>query len=292
MKMMCELVVYGCVQPQHRTDDSSVIRLFNEVLSALRRLLAKPGVKKISYSILTMVLLVLTVNSVSAQNTDSKWNFLIEPYLMFPGMKGETAIRQLQPVEVDADANDVLGKLKFGAMLYAEATNKDWTISSDFIYMDLEQGVKTTRVITSGDLSVTQLALEFAGLKRLAPWMEAGIAGRIVSLQAGLNLETINGSSSESSSKIWLDPVIVLRLHGTVHDKWLLQFRGDFGGFGIGSDFTWQIQANIGYRFSKLFQTSIGYRIIAIDYEKGDGTDLFLYNINTFGPVVRLGFNL
>jgi hypothetical protein len=28
-----------------------------------------------------------------------------------------------------------------------------------------------------------------------------------------------------------------------------------------------------------------------VDYEKGSGQDRFLYDINTFGPVVRLGFN-
>jgi hypothetical protein len=56
--------------------------------------------------------------------------------------------------------------------------------------------------------------------------------------------------------------------------------------------FTWQVQGYAGYRFSKLFQTSIGYRIIAIDYDKGTGEDRFRYDMNTFGPNIRLGFNL
>ena len=76
-----------------------------------------------------------------------------------------------------------------------------------------------------------------------------------------------------------------------MHEKWLLQFRGDFGGFGIGSDFTWQLQAHAGYQFSKLFKLTACYRIIGVDYDKGSGQDRFVHDINTFGPVLRLGLN-
>jgi hypothetical protein len=71
----------------------------------------------------------------------------------------------------------------------------------------------------------------------------------------------------------------------------LLQFRGDIGGFGVGSDFSWQIQANAGYRFSKLFQATIGYRVIGINYDKGEGMDRFVYDVDTYGPVIHTGFN-
>jgi len=158
--------------------------------------------------------------------------------------------------------------------------------------MDLEQDVKTGLLINSGAVSAKQLAWELAWLKRIAQWLEVGVAGRIVSLESGLDLVTINGGESGSISETWFDPVVVVRSQGILQEKWLLQFRGDFGGFGIGSDFTWQIQANVGYKFSRLFQTSIGYRVIAIDYNNGDGADRFLYDINTYGPVVRIGFNL
>ena len=95
-----------------------------------------------------------------------------------------------------------------------------------------------------------------------------------------------------SLSRTWIDPIIIARATGDIDDKWLFIFRGDFGGFGVGSDFTFQVQGYVGYRFSKLFQTSIGYRVIGIDYDKGSGEDRFRYNMNTFGPNIRLGFNL
>ena len=73
--------------------------------------------------------------------------------------------------------------------------------------------------------------------------------------------------------------------------KWLFQLRADVGGFGIGSDFTWQGQADVGYRFSKLFQLGLGYRFIGIDYENGEGSDRFKYDVDTYGPVLRFGFH-
>jgi hypothetical protein len=51
------------------------------------------------------------------------------------------------------------------------------------------------------------------------------------------------------------------------------------------------MQAYAGYRFSKLFQATAGYKIISVDYNKGDGDDRFLFDMDTFGPVLRLGFN-
>ena len=86
--------------------------------------------------------------------------------------------------------------------------------------------------------------------------------------------------------------MLIARVKSKPGEKFIYTLRGDIGGFGIGSDFTWQIQAYAGYRFSKLFQLTGGYRVIGINYNKGTGEDRFLYDMDTFGPVVRFGFNL
>jgi hypothetical protein len=248
---------------------------------------------------LLMVLLVMGVTPCLAQETgqDKKWKFLIEPYMMFPSMSGETGIRNLPAVEVDANAGDIFSKLQFGAMLYLEARTDKWAITSDLLYMDLNQNATPTTIINAAEVSAKQLGYELAGLYRLAPFLESGLGLRLNSISAGLDItrnvvgggtETLNGSLSRT----WIDPILITRASTDINDKWLFIFRGDFGGFGIGSIFTWQVQGYVGYRFSKLFQTSVGYRIIAIDYDKGSGEDRFRYDMNTFGPNIRLGFNL
>ncbi len=239
-----------------------------------------------------IIVSLFLANAACAQEvTDKKWHYLGELYMMFPNMTGDIGVGNLPAVAVDAGAGDILGNLEMGAMLYFEATNDDWAISSDLLYMKLGQKASNEGLVTSGDVTMKQLAWEIAGLKRVAPWLDAGLAGRVVNLYTGLELETINEPREGSASKTWFDPVIVLRSNNVLKEKWLAQLRLDAGGFSIGSDFTWQLQANVGYRFSKLFQTTVGYRYIGIDYDKGEGADRFRYDIDTYGWVVRFGFN-
>ena len=250
-------------------------------------------VKKICCSLVILFALSLPSNDATAQDTNGKWNFLIEPYLIIPNMKGEVAVRRLPAVDVDADAGDIFGQLKFGAMLYLEAINpkNTWAFSSDLIYMDLEQGIESGLLINSGSISTKQVAWELAALARLAPWLDIGLGGRMVDLETAMQLQTINGNEAASIDKFWVDPIAIVRSQGVIQERWLLNFRGDLGGFGMGSDFTWQLQANAGYNVSQLFQVSAGYRLISINYNNGSGSERFVYDILTYGPVVKLGFN-
>jgi len=245
-----------------------------------------------SKKLLTIVGCLFFINAFAQEDiATKKWHYLGEVYMMFPNMNGETGVRELPTVSVDANVGDILGHLKMGGMFYLEATNDDWSISSDFLYMDLEQDAVPTTLITSGKVSMQQTAWELAGLKRVQPWLDLGLGARLVNLHAEIDLQTVINDRSASIDQTWVDPIIIARTQGFFTEKIYWQFRGDLGGFGIGSDFTWQAQANIGYRFSKLFQTSIGYRYIGIDYDNGEGSDRFIYDVDTFGAVLRLGFN-
>jgi hypothetical protein len=249
-------------------------------------------------SLFALLYVMISVNlyaqeKINIDEDHSKWNFVIEPYMMFPNMSGETGIGEVLPsVEVDANVGDIFGHLKFGAMLYAEAGNDKWTITSDLLYMKLEQDIKTNQFVTGGDITMQQLAWEVAGLRRVMPWLDAGIGLRLMSLDMEINATTLLNDRSASTNETWVDPIIVARTQGLINNKWIYKVRGDFGGFGIGSNFSWQLQADFGYRFSELFYTTLGYRIIGVDYDNGSGADRFLYDINTFGAVVRFGFNL
>jgi hypothetical protein len=241
---------------------------------------------------ITGLIFLIIYNFSHAQDGEkSRWHYLSEVYLMFPGMNGNITVAELPPVEVDASVGDIFSKLKMGAMFYFEATNDNWAISSDLLYMKLGQDISERIIITGGDVTMKQFAWEIAGLKRITPWLEGGLGGRLLNLYSGLNIETINEPREGSASKTWFDPIIIVRSQGAIKEKWLLQFRGDIGGFGLGSDFSWQIQANVGYHFSKLFQTTIGYRFIGINYDKGEGRERFQFDVDTSGLVIRLGFN-
>ncbi|MFB3390216.1 hypothetical protein [Flavobacterium sp. LAR06] len=252
---------------------------------------------------LFLIIIFLTANGIAQQSISkqteglqNKWNFLLDPYVMFPNINGTTAVSTLPEVQVDANPGDIFDQLNMGAMLYFEASDDRWSFSSDLLYMNLKQGVKSGAIIQSGEIEAKQLAWELTAMRRVLPRLDAGIGLRLNSMAIGIDLirNTVGGSTTISKSAVetWVDPILVVRFKSDPSTNFLYQFRGDIGGFGIGSDFAWQLQAYVGYRFSKLFQITGGYRIIGMDYDKGNGEDRFMYKMDTFGPVVRFGFSL
>jgi hypothetical protein len=243
--------------------------------------------------------LCTTVNNpASAQDSTKvkKWNFLTDVYIMFPYMDGEIGKGNLITVPVDASPGDIFSKLKMAAMLYFEAKTDKWAITSDLVYMNLNQEVTPGTLLHSGNVTAKQFVWEPAGLYRIFPFLEIGAGGRLNNIATDIDVrrnvlpagtEQVTGSAS----KTWFDPIIIARLSADIKDKWLFQLSGDLGGFGVGSDFTWQLQAYTGYRFSRLFQLTAGYRFLATDYDKGADTERFIFKVNEFGPVIKLGFN-
>jgi len=259
----------------------------------------KEGRLKVLNTTLAFIVLVsLNFGQVSAQepSKEKKWNFLTNVYLLMPNISGETGVGNLLSVPIDANPGDIFSKLKIGGMLYLEARNKRWAITSDLVFMNLNEEVTTGKLFESGEVTGKQLIWEAAGLYRILPFLEVGAGTRLNNVQVAIDARrnAFPAGTTEvtgEASKTWVDPILITRLTTDIHDKWLFQFRGDLGGFGVGSDFTWQLQGYAGYRFSKLFQVTAGYRIISIDYDKGAGKDRFVFNVDEFGPVVNFGFN-
>ncbi len=238
---------------------------------------------------------------VSAQifnDSSHKYKLYVEPYLMFTSMSGTTAIGNLPPTFICIPASKVFSYLKIGGMLYAEVHNDKLAFTSDLFYANLSQDASSKNNIISGTANLKQFLWELEGLYRLNPWLEVGVGARINDITSGVNINynpPLGGSTRPGSAQIsntWVDPLIVTRLKTVIHDKWLLQLRADMGGFGIGSQFAWQLQPDIFYRASKLLELGIGYRVISMNYNNNkSGSDYFLYDMEEYGPQIRIGFN-
>jgi len=258
---------------------------------------------RIKFLLACVVLAGLSMfNRVEAQNTSAaprmnRWHFIVEPYLMMPSINGSVGFGNIPGTSICIPASEVFSHLNFGAMLYAEAHNEKFAISSDFIYASLYQGASSKNGILNGQAGIKMVIEELAGLYRVSPWAEFGLGARIVGMESTLDVNVdstlITGAHRRSAGKssVWVDPILIMRLTGTINEEWLLQLRADAGGIGIGSQFTWQIHPIIAYRFSRLFQLGLGYRILSFDYNKGSGADQVVYDIDLYGPEIRLGFN-
>ena len=98
---------------------------------------------------------------------------------------------------------------------------------------------------------------------------------------------------AKSGALQWVDPVIGLRARHEFAPGERFETRGDIGGFGAGSKFSWQVYGGYSRDFDvkglKL-TGSVGYRALSVDYSR-TGSDGRQDGINAIlhGPVMSLG---
>ncbi len=254
--------------------------------------------RQLFQSLIILSVFTILAGKCLAQNKDGKWKYTLQPYIMFPNLNGTVGLSDLPDADVKANPGDVFSHLKIGAMLYFEAYNDKWAFSSDVLYMNLKKNVEGNKLVNYGEATSKQLAWEVAGMRKVIPWLELGAGLRLNSLNAGLNINVNSGVGGQTTNKVysgtktWVDPILVTRIKIPSKGRLSAQLRTDIGGFGIGSKFCWQAQLDGNYRVSKLLDIGLGYRFIGVNYDKGSGTERFLYNVDTFGPAIKFRFNL
>ncbi len=125
--------------------------------------------------LIALIAMLAVAPTVSAQSADDAWHYLVEPYVMFPNMKGTVGVGNLPNSDVNESPSDVFSHIQLGAMLYAEAHNGTWAITSDLLYMKLAESAEPTQLISYGRVTLKQLGWELAALYRLSPYLEAGL---------------------------------------------------------------------------------------------------------------------
>jgi hypothetical protein len=99
---------------------------------------------------------------------------------------------------------------------------------------------------------------------------------------------------ARSNDLEWVDPVVGGRVRHQIAPGKELRLEGDIGGFGAGSEFSWQVVGVYSFHtaiFGVPLHADLGYRALAVDYsERGrfgrDGLDIVQH-----GPVMGVTFN-
>ena len=73
-------------------------------------------------------------------------------------------------------------------------------------------------------------------------------------------------------------------------EAWTFNLRGDVGGFGVGSDFAWQLFPYVSWQFGERASMQAGYRAISMDYDEGSGLSEFKYDVVTQGAQLGVTF--
>ncbi len=208
-----------------------------------------------------------------------RWRFELTPYAWLAGVSGDVAV-QGKAESIDFSFNDMWDFRTWGMTIHSEAKKDPWSLIFDFKYTRRDQEEDTTRLETS-------------------TWLvEAGAAYTVIErfeVLGGIRYFDVNAEIKEDQvpvakgSEDWVDPIVGGRYTWPFARNWLFLVRGDVGGFGVGSDFGWNVITGVDYRVGDM-SFFFGYRAFGVDYSSGSGDDLFKYDVTRHGPGIGMTF--
>lgn len=234
-----------------------------------------------------------------------EWRFTIAPYVWAAGIDGDVGLFGREPVSIDVPFSDVLENLDVAAMGVAEAHNGTWGVLVDLNYVNLGAKRSLSRAISeqppvTADLRASVDVEEFIGTL-MGQWraldsetvsldLMGGVRYWHVDNEVTLRLKA-NGqevkSLSGSDGASWIDPMLGAKARIDTDTPVYFTGWGMVGGFGAGSELSWDVMGGVGYQWTENFSTVLGYRAIGVDY-RDDG---FTYDVIQSGAVLGGVFN-
>ena len=128
-------------------------------------------------------------------------------------------------------------------------------------------------------------AAHYALLER-APTIEVCAGARSCDVDLRLDSTIVPVATG---TRDWIDPLIGARATLPLSNNSYVITSGDVGGFSLGSDFCWSLEALVGIDlFVPRQRTALqfGYRALGIDYDAGAVGDEFVLDAVQHGPVL------
>jgi hypothetical protein len=254
---------------------------------------------------------------VEALPTPPSWSFRFVPYGWLTSLNGTQTVRG-RSVRVDAGFLDIIEKSDTLVALMGdfEARNGPLALLGNMVWskIGVEGGNVRSRALAPGmtralgtslgldiEMAIAEVGAAYE-VARFSPLAFDILGGaRYWYQQADLSLDVtaafdtsdlqIAGmrAFARSGSVDWLDPLIGARVRYTVAPGHELVLRGDIGGFGVGSDFSWQAIGAYGFDLGTYqgiaFSGVIGYRALYVDYVEGEGRQRYEFDMLQHGPV-------
>lgn len=201
---------------------------------------------------------------------DSDWRFQLTPYVWMTGLDGHIRpFRGAPTAHVDRSFSDVLSHLDAAAFLSGTARKGAYVLQADLSYASTSDGASLPPGLPAR-AKVRQTSMTMTGGYN---W-QLGPASS-VDLMAGLRLWDIKASvqlaglASAQSHTSFVDPVAAVRWRHDFAANWSTLLYLDAGGFGLGSEATWQALAAVNYQLRSNLHLSLGYRHLSVNYRDG-----------------------
>lgn len=218
------------------------------------------------------------------------WESEIAAYLFAAGLSGRASVGPVV-AEVDASFSDILDNLQFGGMAAFSTTDGRWVWMADAVVANVGTTASGSGGAFRADLDSDTTILEGDFGVQLTRGFTVFGGARYVDLASKIAVGSGNQTLRASSSESWVDPVVGFRWSTTGSERWAFWIRGDVGGFGVGSEKSWNAVAALSFRLTERVRVGAGYRALDIEYEHGSGADRFVYDTRMEGPVAGLSFS-
>jgi len=232
---------------------------------------------------------------------DDQWQFLVAPYVWAVSIDSKVTVGNYS-AKSTMTFSDILSHTQVAGEVHLEARKGKFGFFIDPTYMKIREDSTFTR--THGgvmpprtrDLTFTAESwlVEFGAFYQIGKWPLGGKRSVSVDVLGGGRYWYMRGSLDTSSpispSKTddFIDPIIGARLNADLTEKLIFNVRGDIGGFGVGSDFSWNGVALFGYRITPAITAGLGYRMLYLDYKPG--TSHARYHMTMQGPMTGIAF--
>lgn len=236
---------------------------------------------------LSAILSVLVATAAQAQAGDT-WRKQVTLYGWGARIGGDFTPFTGGPVlSFDKSLSEVLEDLDAVFLVTGLAINGDFVVFGGLSYSAASKsGLVAGAIPASGE--VKQAALTLTAGRRIVDGgtttVDALAGARIWLLDGEVNVPA--AAVSLAPEKRFVDPIIAARVNHRIADRWTVLGYVDLGGFGVGSDLTYQLAMTANYQMTDSLYVSGGYRHLYVDYSE-DGT---AFDGAMSGPVVGLSW--
>ena len=223
---------------------------------------------------------------ISAQIMDyNRWKIDVTPYFWLAGTTGDLVLNG-EPHPIDVTFKELSDFASWGISGHVEARKQLWAFIADVRYRDLDSQEEQGSTDLKSTLFEVSAAFTFFRSFEYPVTFDVLAGLRYFNTRWSIR----DAASEPSGEENWVDPIIGGRTAWKPGEAWTLSLRGDIGGFGAGSSFSWNAAAVAAYRVYG-FSFILGYRAWNADYESGSGTELFKYDLTTHGPGIGFTFH-
>jgi hypothetical protein len=227
---------------------------------------------------------------------ECNWHVDLTPYLWFCGLHGNVgAAGYVVPANVSF--SDVLSQLNIGLMGVLDVRRKRIGLLTDLLFVSLSTDQKTTPVqggaysgfTVNSKLFFVAPEVYYRLLDKGRFSVDALAGARSWHLDNSISLLPGNlAAPSVGQTQSWVDPILGARFRVNLAKGLYVNLIGDAGGFGAGSQSTWQVYSGVGKEFKKKFALALGYRYLSVDYTNGG----FVYDTHMSGLLAGFGIRV